>query len=135
MAGGSQQPQRALLILFLMCVLPAHGAGLLSALVRAARRAQAAAALVEDPLDAFMAAEVAPEIAAKEHAEEARRAEQRRQRLQARAVRRSLCPRLPRVGVQSLALVRGFEQCCAPSSAASACRPVRCSRVCVCWSP
>ena len=59
--------------------------------MRAASRSQAAAALVEDPLDAFMAAEVAPEIAAKERAEEERRAEQRRQRLEARAVRRPLC--------------------------------------------
>lgn len=42
--------------------------------------------MVEDPLDAFMAAEVAPEIAAKERAEEERRAEERRQRLQDRAV-------------------------------------------------
>ena len=49
-------------------------------------RGQAAAAVVEDPLDAFMAAEVAPEIAAKERAEEERRAEERRQRLQDRAV-------------------------------------------------
>ncbi|KAK9835168.1 hypothetical protein WJX81_002811 [Elliptochloris bilobata] len=55
------------------------------AAAKQAAEMKAAAALVEDPLDAFMATEVAPEIAAKERAEEERRAEQRRKRLQDRA--------------------------------------------------
>jgi len=62
-------------------------------------RRQAAAALVEDPLDAFMAAQIAPEVAAKEREEQERRAEERRRRAQDRAVRaRAAAPILCRGG-------------------------------------
>ena len=88
--------------------------------------------MVEDPLDAFMAAEVAPEIAAKELAEEERRAEQRRQRLQARAVRtgsRLPRPHLTPPGMRRVPPRTVLRRSAAPSSITSVCRPSQCAWV------